>query len=200
MEEEKKQVEWNEENETNAILETYDDDHFEREHWQKDRMEKIIKFCLTNKPPFSKLNDKPLEVLDVGSADGYLADKLIKVGYKVIPLDLSPTRIRRMKEIYGIEGVLGDIREIPFPDKTFDIVIAAEILEHLNEMWKGMKEIERVSKDDGLIVISVPIGEEHDSFILHKWAIRKNDVEFLGKPDMVVFSLKKINRTENNGK
>lgn len=189
-------IEWNEENEINAELETYDDDHFEREPWQKDRMEKIIKFCLSNKPPLSKANNKPLKVLDVGAADGYLSDKLIKLGYDVIPLDLSPTRLKRMKEIYGIDGVLGDIKNIPFPDKTFDIVIAAEILEHLNEIWIGIKEIERVSKDDGLIVVSIPIGEEHDKFVLHKWAIRKTDVEYLGRPDMVVFSLNRINRKE----
>jgi len=188
----KEKVEWNEENETNAILETYDDDHYESEPWQKDRMEKIIKFCLANKPPSTGL----LKVLDVGAADGYLSYKLIKVGYNVYPLDLSPTRIRRMKEIYGIDGVLGSIENIPFSDKTFDIVIAAEILEHLTEMWKGIKEIERVVKEDGLVVISIPIGEEHDKFVLHKWAIRKEDVEYLGKPDMVVFSLKKINRKE----
>jgi len=189
-------IEWNEENEINAELETYDDDHFEREPWQKDRMEKIIKFCLSNKPPLSKANNKPLKVLDVGAADGYLSDKLIKLGYDVIPLDLSPTRLKRMKEIYGIDGVLGDIKNIPFPDKTFDIVIAAEILEHLNEIWIGIKEIERVSKDDGLIVVSIPIGEEHDKFVLHKWAIRKTDVEYLGRTDMVVFSLNRINRKE----
>lgn len=189
-------IEWNEENEINAELETYDDDHYDREPWQKDRMEKIIKFCLSNKPPLSKANNKPLKVLDVGAADGYLSDKLIKLGYDVIPLDLSPTRLKRMKEIYGIDGVLGDIKNIPFPDKTFDIVIAAEILEHLNEIWIGIKEIERVSKDDGLIVVSIPIGEEHDKFVLHKWAIRKTDVEYLGRPDMVVFSLNRINRKE----
>lgn len=189
-------IEWNEENEINAELETYDDDHYEREPWQKDRMEKIIKFCLSNKPPLSKANNKPLKVLDVGAADGYLSDKLIKLGYDVIPLDLSPTRLKRMKEIYGIDGVLGDIKNIPFPDKTFDIVIAAEILEHLNEIWIGIKEIERVSKDDGLIVVSIPIGEEHDKFVLHKWAIRKTDVEYLGRTDMVVFSLNRINRKE----
>lgn len=189
-------IEWNEENEINAELETYDDDHYDREPWQKDRMEKIIKFCLSNKPPLSKANNKPLKVLDVGAADGYLSDKLIKLGYDVIPLDLSPTRLKRMKEIYGIDGVLGDIKNIPFPDKTFDIVIAAEILEHLNEIWIGIKEIERVSKDDGLIVVSIPIGEEHDKFVLHKWAIRKTDVEYLGRADMVVFSLNRINRKE----
>jgi len=189
-------IEWNEENEINAELETYDDEHYEREPWQKDRMEKIIKFCLSNKPPLSKANNKPLKVLDVGAADGYLSDKLIKLGYDVIPLDLSPTRLKRMKEIYGIDGVLGDIKNIPFPDKTFDIVIAAEILEHLNEIWIGIKEIERVSKDDGLIVVSIPIGEEHDKFVLHKWAIRKTDVEYLGRTDMVVFSLNRINRKE----
>ena len=189
-------VSFNEENEINAKMETYDDAHFDSEPWQLDRMNKIVEQCKKNKPPNAIIldSDAEIKVLDVASADGYLSNRLKLEGYDVTSVDLSPTRLKRMREIYGLNGVLADIRELPFEDNSFDIVIAAEILEHLPEMWRGMKEIERVCKQNGLLIITMPVGEEHDNFKLHKWAIRKQDVEWKNRPDMCVFSIKRINR------
>jgi len=174
------------ENEENAMMETYDDDNYNSQPCQKDRMDKLVNACQEMK--------SGSKVLDVGSADGYLSNRLNELGFEVTPLDVSETRVRRMKEIYGLNGVVGNILKIPFSDNSFDIVIGAEILEHLDIMADGLKELERVCKPEGLLLVTIPIGKIHDKFNLHKWSIRKEDVARDGVPDMMILKMRRIHR------
>jgi len=172
------------ENEQNAIVETYDDAHFDSQPCQKDRMNNLIKICM--KEGIHK------KVIDVGAADGYLSDKLKQLGFDVTPLDISETRVGRMKDIYGLKATLGSIRKIPFKNNSFDIVIGAEILEHLDNMSEGLAELERVCKPDGLLLITIPIGKIHDNFKLHKWSIRQKVIDREGKHDMMILQMRRI--------
>ena len=69
-----------------------------------------------------------------------------------------------------------------------------ELLEHLNNMWKGLKELERVCKPKGLLLITIPIGKIHDNFYLHKWSIRKQDVLRNKVEDMMILELRRLHR------
>ena len=55
-----------------------------------------------------------------------------------------------------IGAVNGDALRLPFPDGTFDRIIAAEVLEHLPEDERAMRELFRVLKPGGLIAVTVP--------------------------------------------
>ncbi len=50
----------------------------------------------------------------------------------------------------------GDIISLPFKDKTFHKVICSEVLEHVPDDTKAIREMVRVLKDDGILAISVP--------------------------------------------
>lgn len=50
-----------------------------------------------------------------------------------------------------------DITDIPFPDKSFDVIYCSHILEHVPSDRKAMRELERILKPDGCAVIMVPI-------------------------------------------
>lgn len=50
----------------------------------------------------------------------------------------------------------GDLCRLPFADRSFDKVILAEVLEHLNDDRAGLAEAVRVTRPGGLILISVP--------------------------------------------
>lgn len=52
--------------------------------------------------------------------------------------------------------IVFDAHEIPFKDETFDLVIASQVLEHTFKPWEVAKEIERVVKVNGEILIEVP--------------------------------------------
>ena len=66
-------------------------------------------------------------VLDLGARDGFLSYLLAERFDRVVALDLEKPRIEHSK----IEAVAGDARRLPFPDETFDVVLCAEVLEHI---------------------------------------------------------------------
>lgn len=75
-----------------------------------------------------------------------------------VGLDLNPRNLERLKKyVPGAKGRLCDVEEgIPYPDATFDLVVAAEVLEHLIYPEKVIGEIYRVLKNGGVLIGSVP--------------------------------------------
>jgi 2-polyprenyl-3-methyl-5-hydroxy-6-metoxy-1,4-benzoquinol methylase len=60
---------------------------------------------------------------------------------------------------HGVQGVVGDLNFqtiLPFADKSFDIIICKDILEHILEPLAVLQEVRRLLKDDGYIILSVP--------------------------------------------
>src|ERR1044072_362687 len=56
----------------------------------------------------------------------------------------------------GVEFFTGSLEETPFPDSTFDVVLALDVLEHLEDDDAGLRAITRLLKPGGLLVITVP--------------------------------------------
>jgi SAM-dependent methyltransferase len=59
----------------------------------------------------------------------------------------------------GARGLaaLGEITSLPFPDDTFDLVCAFDIVEHVEDDAQVFRELGRVARDDATIVFSVPL-------------------------------------------
>lgn len=93
----------------------------------------------------SKSNDK-LNVLEVGAGRCILRKSLPK-NLKYSSLDMG-----------GDHDYLFDLNKgnLPLKDKMFDIVICLETLEHVLYPHKVMKELLRVAKDDGQLILSLP--------------------------------------------
>ena len=64
---------------------------------------------------------------------------------------LSPLRAR------GGLATLGEITALPFPDCSFDLVCAFDIVEHIEDDRQAFRELHRVSKDDATVIFSVPL-------------------------------------------
>lgn len=94
-------------------------------------------------------------ILDVGCGDGRIINCLISKYDLIVGLERSQEALRNIKT----QKVNGSIDSIPFPDKSFDLVICCEVLEHLplKVYSKAIKEIERVAIK--YIIITVPNNE-----------------------------------------
>jgi SAM-dependent methyltransferase len=97
-----------------------------------------------------KLIGKCSPVLCVGDEWGREYYALTAQGSVVFNLDIAwQPHLPRL--------TIGDVaHDIPFGDSTFDAVILAEVLEHLFDDARSLREARRVLKDDGLLVVSVP--------------------------------------------
>jgi ubiquinone/menaquinone biosynthesis C-methylase UbiE len=107
-----------------------------------------------------KLN---LKVLDVGTGFGsnalFLA-KSLKNNCEIYSLDPSEEALKRAEALLEKEGLksrvrfkLGKAENIPFPDNFFDIVLAVMTFHHLESLEVSLKEIARVLKNDGKLII-----------------------------------------------
>lgn len=94
--------------------------------------------------------------LDLGADDGRLTYKLAeRVGTKnVFGVDIRVEAVKKLRE-KSVYGIVGDLEySLSFKDKTFDIITAKQIIEHLYNTDHFLEEMRRVLKDDGYIILS----------------------------------------------
>ena len=103
-------------------------------------------------------------LLDVGCAKGFMLHDLAELipGITVKGVDISQ---------YAIENAIADMKphvqianatKLPFPDKSFDVVISINTIHNLEreECGKALQEIERVSRDQSFITVDAYRNEE----------------------------------------
>ena len=92
------------------------------------------------------------KILDVGCYDGIVSEEFIKDNM-VVGLDHS---IRALINNKLKEKCVSDAIKIPMKKDTFDYVIAGEIIEHIFDTDKFIKELKRVLKKKGELIITTP--------------------------------------------
>lgn len=105
---------------------------------------------------------KDISILIVGSSTGVLEHFLKRDGYnKITSVDIDDMTLERMKSrVSDVNYVKAYIESLPFNESTYDVSLATEVLEHLVSPIVGLKEMCRVTKDNGSILITVPIGNK----------------------------------------
>jgi len=95
-------------------------------------------------------------VLDVGCGDGFLARTAFREKLEA-GIDLDKGEVDRAVKLgsYG-KALYASATEIPFPDKSFRTVVSNCVLEHIPDIDKALKEIHRVLKPGGRLLITVP--------------------------------------------
>ena len=108
------------------------------------------KYADTLKPP-----EEGARVLDVGCGVGQVVARLAEAGYEAYGVDVSEPNIERAKK-FCPRCQLYDGRRLPFPEAHFSSVGALNVLEHVDEPEAFIKELVRVTRLGGRIVISSP--------------------------------------------
>lgn len=95
--------------------------------------------------PIVNLVEPGMKVLDCGAGVGILAKKLQDKGAMVVATDLKPNFVEEILK-GGVFATMADINKLPFKDKMFDLAIAEEVIEHLENPGQGLSELFRVAK------------------------------------------------------
>ena len=101
------------------------------------------------------------KILDEGCGIGRYTIPLSQLGFDAIGLDFSQKLLdvaKKNAKKYKAKCrfVKGDIRKLPFKDKTFDAILSAGTIEHVPETEKAISELSRILKPKGYLIIHVP--------------------------------------------
>jgi SAM-dependent methyltransferase len=125
------------------------------EHHRERRAEGDFVFVPERIPLFQAAIGRGRRVLDLGCRSGAFTQYFLE-GNDVVGLDVDRVALEKAAEL-GIEPVVANVEDpLPFPDASFDAVVAGELLEHLRFPDALVVEARRVLRPGGVLVGSVP--------------------------------------------
>lgn len=110
-------------------------------------------------------------VLDAGCGSGRLLDELVRVGWHVSGLDMNPDSVEIARGRGHHDVHQGVVESLPWEDETFDLITSLDVIEHTADDRISMRELRRVLKTGGRMLITVPayqaLWSSHDVFNRH---------------------------------
>jgi SAM-dependent methyltransferase len=112
-----------------------------------------------------------IRILDVGCGTG--ANAVAFAGLSpTTGIDASMEALQFCQTRGMTTVALSPVEELPFACGTFDVVTALDVLEHTDDDLRSLREIRRVTKREGLLLITVPaygfLWSEHDEALKHR--------------------------------
>jgi SAM-dependent methyltransferase len=100
---------------------------------------------------------EPSRILEIGVGEGVVTRRVIECfpDATVSGLDLLDAELARHWIDHGLSCVFADATMLPFPDRSFDLVLAIEVFEHLPDPAATLRELRRVCA--GSLIASVPL-------------------------------------------
>jgi ubiquinone/menaquinone biosynthesis C-methylase UbiE len=140
--------------ETRQVMNHYDEisgDYESHDPTKEKRVRKIL----------SQTDFRKKTVMDVAGGTGYIGETIKKMGGTYIDLDISNGMLSLARDkLSTIPGdhllVLSDVHKIPLRKNTVDIALISEVLEHVEKPREVIREVSRVLKQDGTIIVTNP--------------------------------------------
>ena len=101
-------------------------------------------------------NIKGKDLLDAGSGTGWFSREAVQRGAKVVSLDVGENILAQVAKKCDSKRIVGSVLDIPSDDEQFDIVISTEVIEHTPDPRRAIREMHRVLKKNGILVLTVP--------------------------------------------
>lgn len=104
----------------------------------------------------ARVTPAPARILDAGCGEGFAMRAVFgSARAELVGLDGSLGAVQVAGALNPTRGfTAGDLYALPFPDRSFDLVVCMEVLEHLDDPERGLRELVRVSA--GWLLLSVP--------------------------------------------
>jgi ubiquinone/menaquinone biosynthesis C-methylase UbiE len=110
-----------------------------------------------------------LSVLDVGCGTGWFSARASARGARVTSLDIGIRLLALTRSRCTTRPVAGDACALPFGTASFDVVISSECIEHTLDPAGAVREIHRVTRPGGLLLVTTPNRVWHFAATFGTW-------------------------------
>jgi SAM-dependent methyltransferase len=115
------------------------------------------------------LAERPRRLLDVGSGLGDLcAWARARLDGQIVAVDSSP-RMVELAALAGVTAIRADMRQLPFPNGSFDCVVATAVLYHVHDPERAIAEAARVLAPAGLLLVTTGSDDESERIRAWEW-------------------------------
>lgn len=136
----------------NVLKEKYEDGYslgyIAKKNSKRKRARKIVKGILRFK--------KEGKFLDIGCSAGFILEAARMVGFEPYGVELCPQGVKYAREELNLQVFAGYLEDASFPDNFFDVITMYNLLEHVPDPAKLLREICRILKENGLVEIWTP--------------------------------------------
>lgn len=104
-------------------------------------------------------------ILDIGCGGGWVAEHFLPLDKKVVSMDISPINPQKVLNKFphtNHAAVVADAYHLPFKNKSFDCIIASEVIEHLIDPLQFVKILSEKVKPGGKIILITPYNEKRE--------------------------------------
>lgn len=142
-------------------------------------------------------------LLEIGCANGLFLDFAKRHGNweQILGVEISSTASRHAREDFKLDVITGTLEEAKLPNNSIDVVVMWDVIEHLHNPKSTLFEIRRILKEDGVLLIRLPLVGSWESKIFRQywagWDAPRHLVTFsLQTLDMILtmtgFSIKRV--------
>ncbi len=96
------------------------------------------------------------DLFELGAAGGFFLEGARRAGFRVRGVELSPPAAAYAREKLGLDVFEGDLAQAPYAPGSFDVAYADNVLEHTTDPRGVLKELHRLLRPGGRIVVIVP--------------------------------------------
>lgn len=115
--------------------------------------------------------DSSIHILNVGAGVGDDL-RVIRAFGAVHVVDIDPRALQLIPEGLCQEKRIADIVDLPYPDRSFDVVTCFDVFEHVKDDRRAIREVRRVLKERGMMLFTVPafqgLYSSHDRVLQHE--------------------------------
>lgn len=140
----------------------------------KSKITKVVNF----------IKNKSGKLLDIGIGYGHVEQQISdrNINLKMYGIDISKYSVNLVKKKFEGNFKIASVYNIPHKNNFFNVVIALDILEHLpkTKINLALSEINRVMRQDGKLIITIPINENKTDRFLNGH-LRKYNINIINK-------------------
>jgi len=97
------------------------------------------------------------QLLDVGCATGNFLERMRRRGnWQACGVEVNAEAAQYARDRFGLDVFTGELSAAGYADRSFDVVTLWNVLEHLHSPLDTLREVRRLLKDDGALILSVP--------------------------------------------